>query len=264
MNRLQAYFAARRRKTLIPYVSAGDPSPALTVPLLQALVAGGADILELGIPFSDPTADGPIIQQAHERALAAGMTLEGVLAQVAEFRRQNDQTPLVLMGYLNSLERFGFGRACAAMHRAGVDGLILVDCPVEALPDYEAELKAAALAPILLVAPTTSPARRAAIAARAEGFIYFVSLRGVTGTRAADAASIAEEVAALRALTPLPVCIGFGIRDGASAAQMATLADGVIIGSALVARLREAAQRQEDVAAVATAFMQDIRNHLDS
>ncbi len=259
-TRLADYFQSTQHKTLIPYISAGDPSPAATVELLHALVRGGADILELGVPFSDPTADGETIQRAHQRALAQGMTLAGVFAIVAEFRRDNQQTPVILMGYLNSFERFGFAAACTAMQRAGVDGVILVDCPVEALPDYEAELRKNDIVPIMLVAPTTTAARRQQIVAQARGFIYFVSLRGVTGKNSADADAICEAVEQLRRESPVPVCIGFGIRDGASARKMAQLADGVIIGSALVAKIAAGGPINQ----VAETFMRDIRHHLDS
>ena len=266
MTRLPDRFAAlhaRQRKALLPYISAGDPDPAQTAAILHALVAGGADALELGIPFSDPAADGETIQQANERALARGVTLQQTLAIVREFRRDDATTPLILMGYLNSFERAGFAQAMRDLAAAGGDAVILVDCPVEALPDYEADLNQSGITPILLVAPTTNPARRRAIVQHAGGFLYFVSLRGVTGTKQADADAIAADIRALKADTGLPVCIGFGIRDGATARRMADLADGVVIGSALVAHLHQAAENGDSLADTARAFTADIRAHLD-
>jgi len=264
--RLPARFAALKaqgRKALIPYISAGDPDPAQTAAVLHALVAGGADVLELGIPFSDPAADGETIQQANERALARGVTFAQTLASVREFRAKDHETPLVLMGYLNSFERAGFARAMADIAAAGGDAVILVDCPVEALPDYAADLKASGITPIMLVAPTTTADRRQQIIAHASGFLYFVSLRGVTGTQEAQADAIAADIRTLKNETDVPVCIGFGIRDGKTARQMAELADGVVIGSALVARLHDAFTVNESLSDAATAFIRDIRTHID-
>ena len=264
--RLPARFAALKaqgRKALIPYISAGDPDPAQTAAVLHALVAGGADVLELGIPFSDPAADGETIQQANERALARGVTFAQTLASVREFRAKDHETPLVLMGYLNSFERAGFARAMADIAAAGGDAVILVDCPVEALPDYAADLKANGITPIMLIAPPTTADRRQHILAHAGGFLYFVSLRGVTGTQEAQADAIAADIRTLKNETDVPVCIGFGIRDGKTARQMAELADGVVIGSALVARLHDAFTANESLSDAATAFIRDIRTHID-
>ena len=212
--------------------------------MLHALVAGGADALELGIPFSDPAADGETIQQANERALARGVTFAQTLAIVREFRATDRDTPLILMGYLNSFERAGFARAMADIAAAGGDAVILVDCPVEALADYDADLKASGIT-------------------HAGGFLYFVSLRGVTGTQEAQADAIAADIRTLKNETDVPVCIGFGIRDGETARQMAELADGVVIGSALVARLHAAFDAKQPLGDTATAFIRDIRAHLD-
>ena len=195
-ERLAERFAALKaqgRKALIPYISAGDPDPAQTAAVLHALVAGGADALELGIPFSDPAADGETIQQANERALARGVTFAQTLAIVREFRATDHGTPLILMGYLNSFERAGFARAMADIAAAGGDAVILVDCPVEALADYDADLKTSGITPIMLIAPTTTADRRQHILAHAGGFLYFVSLRGVTGTQEAQADAIAAD-----------------------------------------------------------------------
>lgn len=267
MNRLVSRFAqlaANSRKALIPYICAGDPDPQQTVAILHALVGGGADVLELGIPFSDPAADGETIQRANERALARGVTLGDVLGMVRDFRSTDGETPIVLMGYLNSFERNGFAATVQRAAQAGVDAVILVDCPVEALPDYRAALDETAVLPILLVAPTTSPARQQAILREAGGFLYYVSLRGVTGREAADAQAIQSAVEALKAQTQTPVCVGFGIRDGQTARAMTRFADGAVIGSALVQILHEAAFNGGDLSASAEEFARDIRRALDN
>lgn len=266
-QRIEQRFSALKaasRKAVIPYVSAGDPMPEKTVSIMQALVAGGADLLELGIPFSDPAADGETIQKANERALAKGVTLKDVLRIVREFRTQDNQTPLILMGYLNSFERHGAADTLMALSKAGADGVILVDCPAEALPDYQAALDAADIAAIQLIAPTTSDVREKKIIQAAEGFIYYVSLRGVTGKQKANADAIREAMAHLESICSLPVCIGFGIRDGKTARAMAEIADGVVIGSALVAKLHEAAEAGANVVQTAKDFMINIRSAIDA
>ncbi|MDO4642270.1 MAG: tryptophan synthase subunit alpha [Cardiobacteriaceae bacterium] len=266
MTRLSKRFAElhqQSRKALIPYISAGDPDPKQTADILHALVAGSADVLELGIPFSDPAADGETIQQANERALSRGVTLKQTLNIVHNFRQKDSDTPIVLMGYLNSFERAGFAQTMADIQQAGGDAVILVDCPVEALPDYDAELQAHNITPIMLIAPTTTATRRKNILQHATGFLYFVSLRGVTGTQLAAADAIAADVKALKAETTLPVCIGFGIRDGKTARAMAELADGIVIGSALVAHLHATAKTNGNLPAAAQTFISDIRAHLD-
>ena len=267
MNRLNSRFAAlaaTARKALVPYVCAGDPDPTQTVDILHALVAGGADVLEIGMPFSDPAADGETIQRANERALARGVTFADVLAMVRTFRERDHDTPLVLMGYLNSFERNGAAATLKKAGEAGVDGVILVDCPVEALADYREALDAAGVLPILLVAPTTQEERLGAILAAAGGFVYYVSLRGVTGREAADANAIQAAVEALKAQTDIPVCIGFGIRDGDTARAMAAFADGAVIGSALVQALHDAAMRGDSLPATAERFAGTIRRALDN
>lgn len=260
MNRLEQHFANTSHKTIIPYVTAGYPAIAATVPLLHSLVKNGADILELGVPFSDPAADGAAVQLAHETALQNGVTFQKTLDLVAEFRRENQKTPLVLMMYLNSLERFGVEKATAAMKTAGVDGVILVDCPIEALPDYENSLKNSDLAPILLVAPTTESHRKTKISESARGFIYLVSLRGVTGSQIGDLDELKNHVQELKALKNTPVCIGFGINDPESAHRLASIADGVIIGSALIKTI--AANPENPHAA--GDFIAAVRQKLDS
>lgn len=266
MNRLVARFAQLQnsaRKALIPYICAGDPDPAQTVAILHGLVAGGADVLELGIPFSDPAADGEIIQRANERALARGVSLNDVLTMVQTFRQTDADTPIVLMGYLNSFERNGFAATIRRAAQAGIDAVILVDCPIEALPDYRTDLDEAGVLPILLVAPTTAAERMQRIVQASGGFLYYVSLRGVTGREAADAAAIQSAVEALKTHTQTPVCIGFGIRDGQTARAMTRFADGAVIGSALVQRLHEAAFNGGDLPAIAAEFARDIRRALD-
>lgn len=267
MNRLTARFArlaAASRKALIPYICAGDPDPDQTVAVLHALVEGGADILEIGIPFSDPAADGETIQRANERALARGVSLNDVLRMSAAFREHDADTPIVLMGYLNSFERNGFAATIGRAAQAGVDGVIMVDCPVEALPDYRGALDHAGILPILLIAPTTGETRVQNIIREAGGFLYYVSLRGVTGRAAADADAIQSAVEALKTQTDTPVCIGFGIRDGQTARAMTRFADGAVIGSALVQALHEAAFNGGSLPETAAQFARDIRRALDN
>jgi len=267
MSRIGGCFSRLRgegRKALIPYITAGDPRPDLTVPLMHAMVAAGADIIELGVPFSDPMADGPVIQRASERALMHHVTLRNVLTMVAGFRRDDEATPVVLMGYLNPVEAMGYETFAASAARAGVDGVLTVDLPPEEGADLVAALGAASIDPIFLVAPNTAGARLAAICAGGRGFIYHVSLKGVTGAANLDLASVSAKVTDIRACSDLPVAVGFGIRDAASAAGAAALADGVVIGSALVRLVeerREAANR-EIIAAVG-ARLAEMRAAID-
>lgn len=237
-GRLDACFArlrAAERKALATFITAGDPDIDATVPAMRALVRGGADIVELGVPFSDPEADGPSIQAASERALLHGVTLADTLAAVARFRAGDAHTPVVLMGYLNVFLRYGCARFCADAADAGVDGVIIVNMPPEEADEFQRHLAARGLALVFLIAPTTRPARAAVIARRASGFLYYVSYKGVTGAQRPDAAAIGERLATLRPhLGPLPVLVGFGIRDAAAAAALALHADGVVVGSALV------------------------------
>jgi len=222
------------RKALIPYVTAGDPGPDITVPLMHAMVESGADIIELGVPFSDPMADGPVIQRASERALAHHTSLHKVLEMVAEFRRQDDNTPVVLMGYLNPVEVMGYKEFARAAHEAGVDGTLIVDLPPEEADDFVATLHARPLDTIFLLAPTSTDERIAKICAAASGFVYYVSLKGVTGAASLDVNSVAGKLAHIRKHTKMPIGVGFGIKDPATAAQIARIADAVIVGSALV------------------------------
>lgn len=227
------------RKALIPFITAGDPSPALTVPLLHALVEGGADVLELGVPFSDPMADGPTIQRSSERALKQGVGLGDVLARVAEFRQTNAVTPVVLMGYANPIEAMGWARFCADASGAGVDGVLVVDYPPEESAEFAEHCQAAGLDNIFLLAPTTPEARIAAITRQARGFVYYVSLKGVTGAANLDLAEVAERVGRIRARAGLPVGVGFGIRDAETARRIADVADAVVIGSRIVQEIEQ-------------------------
>jgi len=251
------------RTALIPFVTAGDPHPDWTVDVMHALVDGGADLIELGVPFSDPMADGPVIQQASERAIEKGMTLQGVLDLVAGFREKDTDTPVILMGYMNPLERFGAGPFAEAAATAGVDGLLLVDCPPEEGDDLHRALEEAGLATIYLVAPTTHEARLDRICAAAKGFIYYVSFKGITGADRLDASALAEPVGHIRARSDLPVAAGFGINDGAAARAVAEFTDGVVIGSALVKTLADAENRERAVAA-ARGFVASVRESLDN
>ena len=267
MSRLQACFAglhATGRKALATFITAGDPNPDATVPALHALVAAGADVLEIGVPFSDPEAEGPAIQRSSERALAAGMTLRGALAIVGEFRRNDADTPIILMGYLNPIERYGYAEFVAAAASAGVDGLIIVNLPPEAADDFRAMLREHDLDLIFLVAPTTTPARVAFIARHATGFVYYVSLKGVTGANHLQLHGIAEQVACIRAATRLPVLVGFGIKDGASARAVTRLADGVAIGSALVTTMERHGADRDRMCAALREQVREMRHAIDA
>jgi tryptophan synthase alpha chain len=223
---------AQEKTALVTFVTAGDPAPDYTVPAMHALVSGGADLLELGIPFSDPEADGPAIQAANQRALNQGMTLTRVLDMVAEFRRQDDTTPVILMGYLNSILAMENFAQRASL--AGVDGLIMVNLPMEEAEEVRQVLAEQQIDLVSLVAPTTSDQRAQTITAGARGFIYYVSLKGSTGSGALNVDEVAERTQYLRSLTDVPVCVGFGIKDAQTAAAVSQHADGVVVGSALV------------------------------
>jgi len=237
MSRLAELFSTLKRqhkRALIPYVVAGDPSPSGTVQLLHRLVAAGADVLEVGVPFSDPMSEGLVIQLGHERALANGITLRAVLDLVREFRRDNTETPVVLMGYANPIERFGYDAFAEASADAGVDGLITVDLPPEEAERLDNALIQVGIDNIFLISPTTAYERIKTIVARARGFIYCVAVKGVTGSGRLDVDEVAERVAVIRGLTDLPVAVGFGIKDAESAQRVAGVADAVVVGSALI------------------------------
>lgn len=239
-NRIDQRFGELRsagRCGLIPFITAGDPLPEATVPLMHSMVNSGADLLELGVPFSDPMADGPVIQASSERAIKRGISLAAVLEIVAVFRCDDQQTPVILMGYMNPVERLGYSELAQAAHDCGVDALLLVDCPPDEASGLQQQLCRNDVHQIYLVAPTTTPARCKKICSSAGGFIYYVSLKGTTGAEQSTADGMAEKIAMIRAHTSLPVAVGFGIKDGRSAALAARVADAVVVGSALVEQL---------------------------
>ena len=265
MSRTAKRFSQLRsaqRKALIPFITAGDPSLEATVPVMHALVAAGADVIELGVPFSDPMADGPVIQRSSEQALRRGAGLRYVLQAVAEFRQRDADTPVVLMGYLNPIEIHGDARFAEEAARAGVDGVLLVDLPPEEAGQTREIFTAHGLDLIALAAPTTTPERMAMLRDSAQGYLYYVSFAGVTGAGHLDAQAASGRLHALRAQSPVPVVAGFGIKDAASAAAMAVEADGVVVGSALVACLADAASPGE-AASRAAAFLAPLRRALD-
>jgi tryptophan synthase alpha chain len=243
MSRIQATFerlARERRKALIPYITAGDPLPRVTVPLMHALAGAGADVIELGVPFSDPMADGPVIQRSSERALRNNVGLDSVLALVAEFRKGNATNPVVLMGYANPIEAMGAPGFVEAAHKAGVDGVLVVDYPPEEGAELAAMLRARGMNMIFLLAPTSTEARIEQVAQLASGYIYYVSLRGVTGAAHLDLDDVAAKLPAIRAKTKLPVGVGFGIRDADTARAVARIADAVVIGSRIIQEMEQA------------------------
>jgi tryptophan synthase alpha chain len=262
---LQALQAAGR-KALIPYLTAGDPFADATAEIMQALADGGADIIELGVPFSDPMADGPVIQQASERALAKGIGMGQVLAYVRDFRRDNSTTPVVLMGYANPIERYdqrhGAGRFIADACAAGVDGVLVVDYPPEECEAFAESAKAAGLDLIFLLAPTSTEQRMREVGRIASGYVYYVSLKGVTGAGHLDTNAVAEAVPRIRQHVKVPVGVGFGIRDAQSAQAVARVSDAVVIGTRLVQILHS--EPRVSVAAAGKAFMAEIRAALDA
>ena len=240
MSRLAACFAALKaqgKTALIPYVTAGDPHPSITVPLMHCMVAAGANIIELGVPFSDPMADGPTIQQAHERALAHHTSLRDILVMVTEFRQTNQTTPVVLMGYLNPIEIMGYETFAKAAQAAGVDGVLTVDLPPEEGMGVLPMFREHGLDPIFLISPTTPTVRMQSVAAAGGGFVYYVSLKGVTGANTLDVAQVAQRLAQIREHTALPLGVGFGIKDAATAAAVAQVADAVVVGSAVIKQI---------------------------
>ena len=262
IDRRFAELADRGRKGLIPYVTAGHPAPALTVDIMHALVENGADLLELGIPFSDVMADGPVIQNACEVALEQGMTLDKVFAQVAEFRERDRETPVILMGYMNPVERRGLETFAGQSAASGADGLLIVDCPADEAAETWRVFDEHELHQIFLVAPTTTEARVERMAPLAGGFIYYVSLKGVTGSAALDAGALGPAIKSIRDRSDVPVAVGFGISTPAQAEAVAAVADAVVIGSALVSRLDSADTRQAAVETVAD-YIGGIRAALD-
>ena len=266
MSRIQARLAALRsdkRKALILYVTAGDPSPTDTVPLLHALVDAGADIIELGVPFSDPMADGPVIQAACERALKHGTSLMQVLTMVQQFREQDSSTPIVLMGYLNPIEVMGYSEFTQAAANAGVDGVLTVDMPPEESTALVEVLNTAAIDPIFLLAPTSDAKRIRLICNTAKGFVYYVSLKGVTGASSFNINDVKHKVQQIREFSELPIGVGFGIKDASSAAQVAKFADAVVVGSALVKLIAEYAGQDTQLHTQVRRFVRKLRDAID-
>jgi tryptophan synthase alpha chain len=265
MSRIQARFEAlgkSKRKALIPYITAGDPHPSLTVPLMRALVEAGADILELGVPFSDPMADGPVIQRSGERALKHGVGLSDVLKLVTEFRKADSATPIVLMGYANPIEAMGAEKFAAAAKAAGIDGVIVVDYPPEECLEFSALMKRNDIDPVFLLAPTSTKKRIDEVARSGSGYLYYVSLRGVTGAANIDLSDVAAHIPQIRAATKLPIGVGFGIRDAESARRVAQTADAVVIGSRIIQEI-EGGSPDQAVSRV-KAFLKPIREAIDA
>jgi len=265
MSRLNPCFAelkAAKRCALIPFITAGDPQPHITVELMHGLVAAGANVLELGVPFSDPMADGPVIQKASERALLHHTSLNDVLAMVANFRQQDDKTPVVLMGYLNPVERMGYDVFVDAAKTAGVDGVLTVDLPPEEAEPFASELKRAGLSPIMLLAPTSDGKRIAKICNQADGFVYYVSLKGVTGSKNLDITAVTEKLTEIRGYTDMAVGVGFGIKTPDDAAAVAKIADAVVVGSALVTQIETLAET--DIVPTLSASLASMRSAMDA
>jgi tryptophan synthase alpha chain len=266
MSRIASVFTTLReqgRTALIPFVTAGDPRKDVTVPLMHTLVESGADIIELGVPFSDPMADGPVIQRASERALAHHTSLHDVLDMVREFRRSNAATPVVLMGYLNPIEVMGYVEFAQAAADAGVDGVLTVDIPPEEGGELLAALRDREIDPIYLLAPTSTPERIRRITASASGFVYYVSLKGVTGSSNLDVEAVSAKLAEIRATTDMPVGVGFGIKDAETARVMGAIADAVVVGSALVSRVEEHADDTARIRSSVGEIVSAMRQALD-
>ena len=265
MSRIQSVFAelkAQGKKALIPYITAGDPHPDQTVPLMHALVASGADMIELGVPFSDPMADGPVIQRASERALLHKMGLRKVLAMVKAFRETNQTTPVVLMGYANPVEAMGAAHFVDLAKQAGVDGVLTVDYPPEECEDFNRQLAQADIDSIFLLSPTTEPSRTELIVKQATGFLYYVSLKGVTGAANLDIDEVKKRVAEIRKDTDMPIGVGFGVKDAATAREVATIADAVVVGSRMVLAIEQS--DADTLIPNVQALMKELRTAIDA
>lgn len=266
MSRIQQCFETLRaegRKALIPYITAGDPDPAMMLPLMHELVEAGVDVIELGVPFSDPMADGPVIQLAMERALAHNVSLRDVLGMVRAFRETNQTTPVALMGYLNPVEHMGYENFAREAAEAGLDGVLLVDLPPEEAEEVAPLFREHGLDCIFLLAPTTTMERARKICQHASGYVYYVSLKGVTGSAALNVTEVADKLEQLRTVTDLPIGVGFGIRDGESAAAVAGVADGVVVGSVLVSQIAAHLGEPEQARAGITAVIREMRAAMD-
>lgn len=266
MSRIESRFEALKeqgKKALIPYITAGDPQKDQTVPLMHALVDAGADIIELGIPFSDPMADGPVIQLAFERSLEHDTSIEDVLSMVKQFREQDNETPIVLMGYLNPIEIMGYEKFAKACVDCGVDGFIVVDLPPEEAEDFSALCRQHELNLVFLLAPTTTEERIKKISDAASGYLYYVSLKGVTGAGNLNVDDVAAKLETIRNITSLPISVGFGIKDADSAAKVAKVADGVVVGSALVNRIADLADTPDKIAGSLSDVISGMRSAMD-
>ncbi len=264
MSRISQTFAELgQKKALIPFITAGDPQPDFTVPLMHQLVSSGASIIELGVPFSDPMADGPVIQAADERALAHHVSLRDVLSMVAEFRKTDNATPVVLMGYLNPIEIMGYQLFAEQASAAGVDGVLVVDMPPEEGEEFAALMQQYGINTIFLISPTTDVDRIKKINNLASGYLYYVSLKGVTGANTLDVDSVAEKLQQIRSISNLPVGVGFGIKDGKTAQAVAKIADAVVVGSALVNRIAENQSDQQMMNLKSAELMHEMRSMMD-
>jgi tryptophan synthase alpha chain len=265
MSRIQntlAELAKQKKKGLIPFITAGDPAPELTVQIMHALVAGGADIIELGVPFSDPMADGPVIQRASERALAKGVTLRNVLQYVQDFRSQDEKTPVVLMGYANPIERMGVDTFIRSARESGVDGVLVVDYPPEECVTFAAAMKENGLDAIFLLAPTSTDERIEKVGKIASGYVYYVSLKGVTGSGNLDLDGVSTMIPKIKRHVKVPVGVGFGIRDATTAKAIASVSDAVVIGSRIIQELESVPQDKASEAV--RVFLLGIRKALDA
>jgi len=266
MSRIQQRFDDLRsagKTALIPFITAGDPNPEVTVPMMHAMVEAGADIIELGVPFSDPMADGPTIQKASERALEHHVSLSSVIDMVKTFRATDGETPVVLMGYLNPIEVMGYEQFAERASSAGVDGILTVDLPPEEAVEVIPVFKKHHLDPTFLISPTTDEQRIEKIAAQASGWLYYVSVKGITGSAELDTEEVAKRVDTIRTITSLPIGVGFGIKDGESAARVAKIADAVVVGSALVNRIADNQQSPEKLPQIAADFVRELRQAID-
>jgi tryptophan synthase alpha chain len=267
MSRLGTCFsqlAAQDKKALIPFVTAGDPDPGFTVELMHKLVEAGADIIELGVPFSDPMADGPVIQAADERALKHHVSLTDVLSMVSEFRQQDKSTPVVLMGYLNPVEILGYQRFADLAASAGVDGVLVVDMPPEEAGEFSPLMLEKQIDVIYLVSPTTDAERIRLINDQASGYLYYVALKGVTGANTLDVDAVAEKIAEIKTISKLPIGVGFGIKDGQTAQAVAKIADAVIVGSALVKQVELGRQDYQKIKSRISGILRDMRSMMDT
>ncbi|WP_415903373.1 tryptophan synthase subunit alpha [Neptuniibacter sp. QD29_5] len=267
MSRIATSFAKLKsegRKALIPYVTAGDPAPEVTVGLLHAMVEAGADVIELGIPFSDPMADGPVIQLACERALTHNVRLLDVLEMVAEFRQKDNETPIVLMGYLNPIEILGYQRFAEEAKKAGVDGVLTVDLPPEESGEFNEIMREHDIDTIYLLAPTTEEERIKYVCENGSGYLYYVSVKGVTGSASLDVQAVADRLDVVRKYTDIPLGVGFGIKDAESATAVSKVADGVIVGSVLVNKIASLVKDQGKIAPEVAAIIKDMRQAMDS